>query len=105
MNAAASLTFSLLTAFVTVNNGRAKLLRALPWHAYVTRPDRELFAVFVRLKPNDVTRRVFRRHFPEPSKRLTPLQRDKNIAKIGFRCAVRMRFDLFLFSPIIVAKR
>lgn len=48
MNAAASLTFCLLTAFVTVNNGRAKLLWALPWHAYVTRPDREVFAVFVQ---------------------------------------------------------
>lgn len=48
MNAAASLTFCLLTAFVTVNNGRANLLWVLPWHAYVTRPDKEVFAVFVR---------------------------------------------------------
>lgn len=48
MNAAASLTFCLLTAFVTVNNGRAKLLWALSWHAYVTRPDQEVFAVFVQ---------------------------------------------------------
>ena len=38
MNAAALVFpyFCLLTAFVTVNNGRAKPVRALPWHAYVT---------------------------------------------------------------------